>query len=405
MQNVARKYNKDGLIAILILILPFFIYAHLLFSRDKSQLIIFDYSFSHRFNNNEAFIWFFLNDLVPFSLLLMMFSTTTKKWKYFLFPLLASYFLALLYVLNVFPSLKEAILSTKAMILSIILVVGLVGFDHFIARKYRQMSIYVNLQFLLRSEYKINIKLIQSKLNSLHEEKYSLSLKHYFKKLYYLHLILDKNLKNIYYSIKNVRSKNKTSVDLVLILSIILMTFVWYLPYLLPKEIMNIKILGFTVESNGFIDVRTFLWFVARKIVVIIFLSIWFITSEHWWKYAIFSPLIIFSYQFWEAFQDVSVLEAMGNLNVFPLVLLNILAVAAISRWIKYKTDLLLIYEVICKEVEDLLDELKGEHVNEITKKYKEIKDGHPDRDVDYYKAKLKELEQELLLKLDLMKR
>ncbi len=47
MENVARKYNKDGLIAALILILPFFIYAHLLFSKDKSELVIFNYSFNH----------------------------------------------------------------------------------------------------------------------------------------------------------------------------------------------------------------------------------------------------------------------------------------------------------------------------------------------------------------------
>jgi hypothetical protein len=201
-----------------------------------------------------------------------------------------------------------------------------------------------------------------------------------------------------------VKSKSKKGVDLVLILLIILMTFMWYLPYQLPKETMKLNIMNFTIDSNGFADIPTFLWFVTRKLVVVIFLSIWFITSEHWWKYAIFSPMIIFSYQFWEAFQDVKVLEAMGNLKVFPLVLLNILLVAGISKWVKYRTDLLLIYDVICKEVEDLMEELKGEHLDEIAVKYKEIKERYQDNDVDHYKSKLKALEQELLLKLNMMK-
>ncbi len=94
----------------------------------------------------------------------------------------------------------------------------------------------------------------------------------------------------------------------------------------------------------------------------------------------------------------------MGNIKVFPLVLINILLVAGISKWIKYRTDLLLIYEVIDKEVEDLLEELKGEQLDELARKYIEIKEGHSDKDIDFYKNKLKALEQELLLKLDLMK-
>ncbi len=80
---------------------------------------------------------------------------------------------------------------------------------------------------------------------------------------------------------------------------------------------------GFTIEKNGFIDLRAFTWFILHKFIVILFSPIWFITSEHWWKYAILSPLIFFSYQFWEAFQDVSQLDAIGNIKVFPLVLLE----------------------------------------------------------------------------------
>ena len=404
MENTARKYNIDVFIAALILILPFLIYTHLLFSKYESELIIFNYSIKHWLFNNETFIWIFLNDVVPFVLLLMMFFTTRNNWKLFLLPMLISYFSSILLTLNVFVTLKESLSSIDAIVIDVILILVVLAFDRYIADSYRKRSIHVNLKFLLRRECKISIKLIRSRLISLHDEKCNLSIKHYFKKLYYFLLVLDKNLKGIYYSMNKVRSKNKSNIDLVLILIIILMSFVWYAPYLLPKKLMYMEILGFTIETNGFVDVRTFIWFVTRKFIVIIFLSIWFITSGHWWKYAIFSPLIIFSYQFWEAFQDVNVLEAMGNIKVFPLVLINILLLIGIAKWIKYRTNLLIIYELICKEVDDLMEELKGEQLNEIGIKFKELKEGHSDKDVDYYKTKLKALEQELLNKLDLMK-
>ena len=404
MENVIKKYNNDVFIAAFILFLPFLIYTHLLFSKYESELMIFNYSIKHWLDNNETFIWIFLNDVVPFVLLLMMFFTTINKWKLFLVPMLISYFSSILLTLNVFVTLKESILSINAILIYIILIMGMSAFDRYIADSYRKRTIYVNIKFLLRRECKISIKLIRSRLMSLHDEKYKLSIKHYFKKLYYLHLVLDKNLKGIYCSMNKVRSKNRSNIELVLILIIILLSLVWYAPYLLPKELMYMEILGFTIEANGFVDVRTFIWFVSRKLIVIIFLSIWFITSDHWWKYSIFSPLIIFSYQFWEAFQDVSVLEGMGNIKVFPLVLINILLLIGMAKWIKYRTNLLIIYELVCKEVEDIIEELKGEQLNEITRKYKEIKEGYQDKDIDYYKIKLKALEQELLLKLSMMK-
>ena len=403
MENSARKYNNDVFIAILILILPFFIYTHLLFSRFSSELIIFNFSLNHWLDNNEVFIWFFLNDLVPFCLLLMMFFTSMKRWKFFLLPLLTFYFLTILRTFNIFPTLEKTYLSFGSLIFTLILVTCILIYDFYIAKKFRQVASYANLRSLVRQNYKLDIRLILSKLSTLRAERYDLSLSHYFKKLFYLHLVLDQNIRNHHNSIPIVRSTDTRRLEKALIILIISMTFLWFLPLLFPKGLMKLNFTSFTIDSYGFVDIRTFLWFLTRKFIVVLFLSIWFITSEHWWKYAIFSPLIIFSYQFWEAFQDVNQLDAFGNIKVFPLVLLNVLLVSGISKWVKYRTDLLLIYDVICKEVEDLMEELKGEHLDEIAVKYKEIKEGYQGKDVDYYKTKLKALEQELLLKLNMM--
>jgi hypothetical protein len=326
------------------------------------------------------------------------------KWKYFLFPLQVFYFLAILLSLNIFTTLKNSFFSVEAIIFSLVLVICILVFDFYIAQKHRQVASYANLQALIRQDYKLDISLVQRKLNSLHAERYNVSLSHYLKKLFYLHLILDKKLGTIYNSVNIVHKKVGRRIEKAIIILIILMNLIWFLPFIFPKGLMNLNLAGSTIDSNGFTDFQTFIWYITRKFIVIIFLSIWFITSEHWWKYAIFSPLILFSYQFWEAFQDVKELDALGNIKVFPLVLINILVVAGISKWIKYKSDLLLVYEVICKEVEDLFNEIEAEDLNEIARKYKEIKEGYQDTDIEFYQTKLRALEHELLTKLDIKK-
>jgi hypothetical protein len=404
MEFKVNKYSLGGFIATSIVALPFLIYAHLLFSREKSEVVIFNYKLSHWLNDNETYIWMILNDLIPFSLLLLMFFTTRMKWKYFLFPLQVFYFLAILLSLNIFTTLKNSFFSVEAIIFSLVLVICILVFDFYIAQKHRQVASYANLQALIRQDYKLDISLVQRKLNSLHAERYNVSLSHYLKKLFYLHLILDKKLGTIYNSVNIVHKKVGRRIEKAIIILIILMNLIWFLPFIFPKGLMNLNLAGSTIDSNGFTDFQTFIWYITRKFIVIIFLSIWFITSEHWWKYAIFSPLILFSYQFWEAFQDVKELDALGNIKVFPLVLINILVVAGISKWIKYKSDLLLVYEVICKEVEDLFNEIEAEDLNEIARKYKEIKEGYQDTDIEFYQTKLRALEHELLTKLDIKK-
>ncbi|MEJ2585244.1 MAG: hypothetical protein P8Z38_09440, partial [Robiginitalea sp.] len=54
-----------------------------------------------------------------------------------------------------------------------------------------------------------------------------------------------------------------------------------------------------------------------------------------WWRWAILSPIIFYSYQFWESFQPVETVDGSGNLNVFPLVFLTILGVFLLSKVIR----------------------------------------------------------------------
>ncbi|MGB5821343.1 MAG: hypothetical protein WBG90_17795 [Saonia sp.] len=136
----------------------------------------------------------------------------------------------------------------------------------------------------------------------------------------------------------------------------------WYLHYLIPDGVEQVD-LGFMVlGSHGFRDIDLFIGFLSYKLTVLIPMIIWYVTCQHWWKYAILSPLILYSYQFWEVFQDTNTLEAFGNLRAFPAIFCVIVLLLLLSRVIKYKTRMQDIYEYVLQEIEEVLYEMNNEN-------------------------------------------
>ncbi|MGB5359459.1 MAG: hypothetical protein WBN27_05895, partial [Eudoraea sp.] len=125
------------------------------------------------------------------------------------------------------------------------------------------------------------------------------------------------------------------------------------------------------LSNNGFLNVRTFVWFLLQKLIILIPLVLWFITCQQWWKYAILSPIILYSYQFWEATQDVSLLDAAGNIKAFPAIFCVVLLLFLISKAIKYRVEILIMYDHLAEEIEDLL---KNTDFNTNSVLYKNVK-------------------------------
>ncbi|WP_422080316.1 hypothetical protein [Ulvibacterium sp.] len=64
----------------------------------------------------------------------------------------------------------------------------------------------------------------------------------------------------------------------------------------------TISFLGITIDSNGFADVSTYVWFLSVKIIPFILLLIWFFTSKDWWYHILIIPIAMFAFQLFEAF-------------------------------------------------------------------------------------------------------
>jgi len=98
---------------------------------------------------------------------------------------------------------------------------------------------------------------------------------------------------------------------------------------------------------------------------------LWFVICRHWWKFAILSPIILYSYQFWEATQDVSFLDEASNIKAFPAIFCVVLLLLMISKAIKYRVEILIMYEHLTEEIEDLL---KNTDLNANSVLYKNVK-------------------------------
>lgn len=400
-----KKYIEGNLIALLIIISPMLVYLHLLFKGKTENFQILGIKIHNWFNNNEIFFWMLLNDLVPLLLLLTFFFTTLNKWRYLLLVLTTAYFLSILNTLDVFQTFAESIFSFKALI-CIVLFVSLQLFidlktPNIVNGKYLDFAL-LDTYFNIKSS---NYRVLKRKIVTTKRNRSRDSLDVYLKKVFYLFSLLEEQA-NQFIDNKNAHGKvrNKNNINSVFICLITLMIFLWFMPYFLPTGVETIEIFSYEIHSHGFVDIMTLVWFSSRKLIVVLFLSIWFIGNSYWWRYAILSPLFLFSYQFWETFQDTSILDSFSNLRVLPLVLLNIVIVLMISKLVKNKTNILTMYEDIHQEIETILEELKSDYPKEVAKTISELKSKKSDHSKASYRRQLKALERELSARLDFKK-
>ncbi|MGK7897938.1 MAG: hypothetical protein AB4372_31050 [Xenococcus sp. (in: cyanobacteria)] len=162
-----------------------------------------------------------------------------------------------------------------------------------------------------------------------------------------------------------------------------------------PKDLDKLETVLFTIDDNGFADLRMYLWFLCLKLCAIIPLGIWFYTARNWWRYSILSPLILYCYQFWEANMDTHQLDAYGNMVVFPFVFIIILIVLLISNAFKYRYGILDIYYGIQRELEFLIEKAVQESIVD----YKNAKKLSIQKDLSYESGRQQRLKNLIELK------
>ena len=163
--------------------------------------------------------------------------------------------------------------------------------------------------------------------------------------------------KNFIFKIRNTSNQKITKNDFLAILMFCLVLLLWYSHHLIPEHLEEFTFGFINIDSNGFDNIRTYIWFLTRKLIVIIPMLTWYIICTSWWRFAILSPLVIYSYQLWEATQDVQYLDAAGNIKSFPIIVLVVIILIMVSKIIKYRVDLLVLYETLVKEIDVIIED------------------------------------------------
>ncbi len=301
-----KKFIREVLLASAIVVIPFCLYLHTLFADNQDYLTLFGFTLNHNRGTSALYVYSVLVPLINLLLASVWFFTNRFWWrKFILIPVgLFLYQLAKihLYFDGVYGNTDFiiAIMITSLCLFVIYNIAILINKKGVNARGKINYSTSV-------TRYDFNrLKMIYSNLknqiNKVNENKLGRPQLSLLQNLYHLKLIFEKTLN---YNLKSPETARRIP-DYAIVFLLLLLPIVAYSFKIVPDGVQILTFGNITLTNNGFIDVGYFIWFCALKFCSILPLIIWFVTSSAWWRYALFSPIIMFSYQLYAAIVKLS---------------------------------------------------------------------------------------------------
>ncbi|WP_452226931.1 hypothetical protein [Lacinutrix cladophorae] len=175
-------------------------------------------------------------------------------------------------------------------------------------------------------------------------------------------------MKNIIANIKALKTK-----DVVVALLILVLPFLFYLYKLAPDT--PIWDTGWLLIDSGIWEsANLYLWLFCTKLLIIISLSIWFVTCKHWWRYVILVPLIIELFKFSSFYKKSEVIDEIEYLQGLPFIIPVILFILFISKKINYYSNYIDLYNEMNNEVESILSDLEYNNNSLVKEEFKNLK-------------------------------
>jgi len=131
--------------------------------------------------------------------------------------------------------------------------------------------------------------------------------------------------------------KKNIAFEFYVIFSVIFMSFFFYL-YLLIPEKPEVDFILFKYKSLFYEDVQISMWIVSIKINLIWILTIWFLTNERWWRFAIIPILSYTIFQLLSAVnEDYMFFKTFSRITGIGISLIFSLFIIYIHKYLKYK--------------------------------------------------------------------
>ena len=177
-------------------------------------------------------------------------------------------------------------------------------------------------------------------------------------------------MKKLIYHIKSLQLK-----DIIISMILIALPFLSEFWRYIPKT-KTINIGWFTIHSNGFSDISVLAWMLNYKLILIFGLSIWRLTTTHWWKNAILIPLTIEIYKLINVTStEVSNVDVNEFYFSLPITIPIILVLAYLSRILNKAIVIEYYKNKISDEIDNIFLKLPTpKNSNEIEKEFNDIK-------------------------------
>ena len=154
------------------------------------------------------------------------------------------------------------------------------------------------------------------------------------------------------------RIRNRFIVESIAIILIALSPFMFKLHEYLPEDPeATIQWFGVIFDRNGFLDLKTYGWFMLGKLVPLLLLTIWFLTCKHWWYHIILIPMMMYAFQIFETlYSEDKFIDTRNVLWLLPvcMVVIPIVYFIRIKLYDKYVHGIDL--EAMEAEIKDIND-------------------------------------------------
>jgi len=147
--------------------------------------------------------------------------------------------------------------------------------------------------------------------------------------------------------LKKVLTKSNTShqftdrrkrliVGGVIALLLAITPFLFYLYRHAPEDSNVWKTHFFTIESKGFLNVQYYAHALFTKITLVFITGLWFVTSRHWWRWAILVPFVMFLFQLIGVVnQNITYIDEFDFWYALPIIIPTVLTLIWIGHELK----------------------------------------------------------------------
>lgn len=357
-----EKILFDIRIGALLCLIPYLIFIHLLFDENSKSIIFGGMELTHKFDNNQVFIWSVLVSLIPLFITIILFFSISHAWRYSLLPLCGILYLSLLTNFSNTWEEIQFLLKIEGFIATLIFFGILFFADSFIFKKFRSAKVEIKSKELLGEVLNNNYGKLNKKVEQVLETKNVDSLPKYLCRIYLLLELLNVKTSSRLSSVSNqyssasIQKSDYMSIFFILVSTLLLLVYDF-----VPNSLREISFYGIKIGSFGFNNFHTFIWYTFFRLALLLILIWSYFKIDLWWRWALLSPIFFYSFQFLEIFFSMR-MDELGNIIYLGPILILVLFILVVIWKISSR-------EFLANKYKDIIQEEFEVKITEISKK------------------------------------